>query len=368
MRLYPQDQRCQICGNRTNLLKTTIKNCYSFNLGKVKIVTGSTFCLSHKYFDSHSNQIIKYDSELSMCIVDKNYSIAFDLVVKIGRLRYEEHRQLKEIQNYLRCSSAKMDLPISTIGMVAKRYLEFCHILHEKYTDRIVDAIKANGGYFLHFDGSTENQCNTYNFLILDSLSGHVLESIMIENETYAIVKESLERVCLKYGTPLATISDLKAGFLRACKDVFGENIIHIFCHYHFLKTFKDDFTPHHQFLKTYLGPKVKLKSAITGQLKILKDNGINPTPRIFNSIPKIEKYWEESGDTLNSYWYVLQWILKYKHDSSGKGVPFDLPCLDFYNRFMKGKKFIITWNTPSSWRGQSSLALPKGLTITDII
>lgn len=353
IRLYPEKQYCQICDQRTNLLKTESKNCYSFDLGNFTLISGSSFCPTHKYFASHSNQIIKYLPELVMLIVNKNHRIAFDLVARIGKLRYDEHRQLEEIQSYLKCSSAKINLPVSTIGMIAKRFLVFCRLLHEKYEARIVDDINGNGGYFLHFDGTTEKKCDKCNLLILDSISGHVLESIMIDSENFQTVKKALEKVRSRYGDPLATISDLKSGFLRACKDVFGTMIIHIFCHYHFLKTFKDDFIPHHQLIKTHLGQKLKLKSAIEEQLKTIKQIKTKPVPHILNSIEEINNYWTDTADTLNTYRYVLLWMLMFKQDSSGKGVPFDLPFLDFYNRFMKGKKLIdkIFKNGPPIYR-----------------
>ena len=98
-------------------------------------------------------------------IVDKGYRVTFDLVVKIGRLRYDDHRQLKEIKSYLKCSSAKMDLQLSTIGMIAKRFLDFCQLLHKRYEREIRADIIANGGYFLHFDGSTEQKCGQVNAL-----------------------------------------------------------------------------------------------------------------------------------------------------------------------------------------------------------
>lgn len=165
IRLYPEMRSCRICGQGTNLLKTEFKGCYSFELGKFTLISGSSFCPTHKYFASQSNQIIKYQSELALLIVDKKHRITFDLVVRIGKLRYEEHRQLKEIQSYLKCSSAKINLPVSTIGTVAKRFLVFCRLFHEKYEAHIADDIKRNGGYFLHFDGTTEKKCSKCNFL-----------------------------------------------------------------------------------------------------------------------------------------------------------------------------------------------------------
>ena len=74
-------------------------------------------------------------------IVDKGYRVTFDLVVKVGRLRYDDHRQLHEIQSYLKCSSARIDLPLSTIGMIAKRFLVFCQLLHQSREQEIREDI-----------------------------------------------------------------------------------------------------------------------------------------------------------------------------------------------------------------------------------
>jgi hypothetical protein len=206
IRLYPEQSSCLVCKGKIKLLKTDWRTCYSFDLGKFTLISGSSFCQDHKYFSDEPNQIIKYKSDLAALIVDRGYRVAFDLVVKIGRLRYNDHRQLEEIQGYLKCSSAKINLPLSTIGMVAKRFLLFCKLLHEKFEEDIRIDIEANGGYVLHFDGTTEQRCGRSNLLILDSRSGHVLESSMIDTESSAIVEEALKRIREKYGIPLAVI------------------------------------------------------------------------------------------------------------------------------------------------------------------
>jgi len=296
-----------------------------------------------KYFSNKPNQIIKYQSDLAALIVDKGYRVTFDLVVKVGRLRYDDHRQLEEIQGYLKCSPAKIDLPLSTIGMIAKRFLEFCSLLHKKYEPLILNDITQNGGFYLHFDGSTEASCGKNNLLILDSRTGHVLESTMIDGEKYKTIKKVLEKVKSKYGTPLTTISDLRPGFARVCTDVFGKNIPHISCHYHFLKTFREDFIGDHKLVRIHLCQRLKLKSAIEKQLKTLDHLEFSYDPNVLKSIDEIEKYWIKTADVLGAYGYILKWILNFKQDSTGKGVPFDLPYLDFYHRFVKGKKLIDT-------------------------
>lgn len=343
IRLYPEQTACLICGKKTNLLKTDWKTCYSFDLGKFTLISGSNFCDEHKYFSKKRNQIIKYQSDLAALIVDKGYRVTFDLVVKVGRLRYDDHRQLEEIQGYLKCSPAKIELPLSTIGMIAKRFLEFCGLLHNKYEPLILNDIHRNGGFYLHFDGSTEASCGKNNLLLLDSRTDHVLDSTMIDGETYETVKKVLEKIKSKYGTPLATISDLRPGFVRVCNDVFGKKNPHISCHYHFLKTFRDDFLADHKLVRIHLCQRLKLKSEIEKQLKTLDQLDFRYDPNIIKSINEIEKYWIKTADILSTYGYILKWILNFKQDSTGKGVPFDLPYLDFYHRITAGKKVIDT-------------------------
>ena len=253
VRLYPENAACLICGGKTNLLKTDHKTCYSFGLGKFTLITGCSFCADHKYFVDKPNQVIRYESDLVAMIVDKGHRVAFDLVVKIGRLRYDDHRQLHEIRAYLKCSPAKIDLPISTIGLISKRFLDFCHLLHADRVDIIRADIDSRGGYCLHFDGSTEQRSGCCSLVLFDSRSKHILESSMVDSENRDTITEVLKKVLKKYGPPLAVISDLRAGFVKACVEVFGKKVKHLLCHYHFLRTFRDDFNDDHQFLKTRL-------------------------------------------------------------------------------------------------------------------
>jgi len=342
IRLYPENSLCLICNQKMNLLKTDHKTCYSYSLGKFILISGCNFCADHKYFSDTPNQVIRYESNLAAMIVDKGYRVTFDLAVKIGRLRYDGQRQLHEIQSYLKCSPAMIDLPISTIGMIAKRFLEFCWLFHQSYERLIQDDINRNGGYFLHFDGSTEQKCGLCSLVLMDSRSGHILESSMVDSESYDTICKALEKVRLKYGNPLAVISDLRSGFVNACIEVFGKNVKHILCHYHFLRTFKDEFNPNHQFIKTCITQKWRLQAGLSKQLKSIREVKTAPgSPKELKTISKIEEYWDKTGDVLGSYRYVLCWILNYKQDSSGKGVPFDLPFLDLYHRLLAAKELV---------------------------
>ena len=97
-----------------------------------------------------------------------------------------------------------------------------------------------------------------------------------------------------------------------------------------------------HIFIRTCMTKKWKLVSGLSELLKSLKETQPKASyPKHFKTIDDIESYVEKTSDILGAYQYVLRWILNFKQDSSGKGIPFDLPYLDLYNRFVSGKKII---------------------------
>ena len=273
-------------------------------------------------------------------IVERRFRVTIDMVVKVGLLRYRDHLQLGEIQTFLKCSSAKIDFPVSTIGMISKRFLEYCKFLHEKYEYKIREDIDANGGFVLHFDGTTEKKSGAIDFVIMDSLSNHILISEMIESESYAEVTKMLRKIKLKYGCPLTTVSDLKPGFLSASEDTFDNKVPHKFCDYHFLRTFKNDFIPDHSFIKTRLCKTWKITTGLQKQLKFIEQID-KIEKKGLKDFKDIEQYWKDSKNVQETYRLVLLWILKFKQSSSGKGIPFDLPYLDLYDRLIQGKKLI---------------------------
>lgn len=344
IRLYPEEKACIVCNKKAKMLKTSKKDCYSFRFGKFRLIEGLFFCQDHKYLPENSSQILKYHSPLAIEIVDRGYRISIDLVVKVGLLRYRDNRQLEEIQSFLKCSSARIDLPISTTGLVAKRFLEYCKLLHEKYEFKIKNDINSNGGYVAHFDGTTEKMSGVINFVVMDSLTEHILISEMIESENSGSVTQILRKIKFRYGNPLITISDLKPGFLSASKDSFDNKVPHKFCDFHFLKIFKNVFNQDHSFIKKRLCSTWKITSKLQKQLKSL--NKPTDKRKIFKNLKDIEKYWQKANNVSETYRLVLQWILKFKQASSGKGLPFDLPYLELYERLIKGKKFIDTMDT----------------------
>ena len=84
------------------------------------------------------------------------------------------------------------------------------------------------------------------------------------------------------------------------------------------------------------------LKSPVCYATKKLKnEEDLKVNKKIIKNINLIEKEWLETGNVLQTYCNVLEWILIFKQDSTGKVVPFDLPYLDLYNRLKRGETLI---------------------------
>ncbi len=345
IRLYPEKKCCVICNKKTKLLKTSKKECWSFHFGKFRLIEGFSFCKEHKYVSIDSVEILKYHSQFASEIVERRFRITIDMVVKVGLLRYRDNRQLEEIKAFLNYSSSKIDLPISTIGMISKRFLEYCKLLHQKYEFKIKEDIKSNGGFVANFDGTTEKNSCVIDFAVRDSLSGHILINETVKSESFNEVTRILKKVKSKYGYPLTTVSDLKPGFLSATQDSFNKQVPHKFCDYHFLRTFKVAFQPYHNIIRTCLCTTWKITSGLRKQRRSIGLSNGKRKNKTFKNFRDIESYWKNSKDSAETYRLTIEWILKFKQASSGKGIPFDLPYLDFYDRLFQAKKLIDTLN-----------------------
>jgi len=178
-------------------------------------------------------------------------------------------------------------------------------------------------------------------FILKDSRSGHILISEMIASESRKAILPLLKIAGFKFGIPLASISDLKPGFKSISEEAFDKKAPHKFCDYHFLRTFKADFTGEHAFIKSRLTKSWQIKVGLEALLKTANQATDEQKRSPYKKLKDIEQYWEHTHCVLETYCRTLDWILNFKKASSGKGVPFDLPYLDLYERLVRGKKLI---------------------------
>ncbi len=120
-----------------------------------------------------------------------------------------------------------------------------------------------HGGYILHIDGTVEGS-SPHLISVLDGISEIVLDNIKTPSENSEYLIPFLQKIKKTYGDPVATVSDMHKGILKAIGEVF-KGVPSFVCHYHFLADLgKDFFGKEHDVLRnrlSYHGTKGKLNA-----------------------------------------------------------------------------------------------------------
>ena len=80
-------------------------------------------------------------------------SYGFDVIVRIGMLRYFQHKQVREIIDELR----KLDIPPRTVSWLCRVFLRYVVAVHIENAHAIRSLLSNNGGYVLMLDGTGQN-------------------------------------------------------------------------------------------------------------------------------------------------------------------------------------------------------------------
>lgn len=269
-------------------------------------------------------------SELPM-IVPADSNFAYNVLVEIGKLRFNENRQVAEIQLILLEKHA-IKISTSEVEVLINNFLFYLTAVHQQNNALIKQYIEKQGGYILHLDATCEGDSPKL-VSSIDPVSGFVLYSAKLKSENKDDLIGFLKEIKKRLGVPLAVVSDMAEAIKSAVKSVFG-NIAHYICHFHFLQALGLTlFDNECSALRKALS-----KAAVLGNLKTMRRKMGNKFTDI--TISEIETFLEKPeqfGKTLIaselSVYYLIVWILDYGSDADGYGFPFDHRHLNFYNR-----------------------------------
>ncbi len=239
---------------------------------------------------------------------------SFDLLVRIGRLRYCKHLQIGEIQAEI--GRVGLFIPRSTLQRLCIRFLRYYIAVHLESMSLLAEQVRMNGGYVLQVDGSQNHGRGTL-LLVKDMISGFRLFASRFPSENkddLVVLFRYLEDV---FGVPLVAIRDGGKGIVQALESVFP-GVYQVYCHFHFLRALGSALFDHShiRFRKMLNGLGVK------GKLRVL-----------YKTVCK-QKDMGRSGfvsEVLNELVVLLEYVLKYK--SEGLGYPFELQDLCFYEK-----------------------------------
>ena len=281
----------------------------------------------------------EYPYEQLNGFVPPHSNYAYDIIIEIGRERFQFHRQNKEIQKDIQAHYG-LALPESSINDLANRFLDYLAAVHYANAPLIQQILNNNGGYVSHFDGTCEVGTDVL-FTTIDEISDIVLLTSRMPTENVNDIKEHLEKCSKLFEVPLATMRDLSQNIALARDEVF-DDVTDLICQYHFLENVgKALFKKTYQELTTLLRKlKVRpgLKSLRNGLVR--RSKNIPPIPeKKFNEFLKNpDKQLQFDHSMLRNYltYFIFRWLDDYCSELKGEYFPFDQPNLVFYRRCVK--------------------------------
>ena len=232
---------------------------------------------------------------------------SFDLIVRIGTLRYVQHKQVNEIQDHLR----GLNIPDRTISWLCRIFLRYVLAVHIDSAPVIRSILSGNGGYILMLDGTGQN--GPMVMQMRDGWSGIHLLSCSVRSENEGEIVPRLLLLRKMFGTPVACVRDMGSGVTKSLKIAFPDTYS-ILCHFHFLRAEgRKLFEP--------LYPKFRSRVDRMGIKK-----------RLRHFMRAIERGTYDGRDASLAM-KLCRYIFDYKKDAHGLSYPFSLPMLDFYTR-----------------------------------
>jgi len=272
-------------------------------------------------------------------IVPADSNFAFSVLVEVGKLRFNENRQVAEIQ-FILLEKHAIKISTSEVEVLINNFLFYLTAVHQQNNDLIKLYIQKQGGYILHLDATCEGDSPKL-VSSIDPLSGFVLYSAKIKSENKEDLIGFLKKIKNRLGVPLAVVSDMAKAIKSAVKSVFGD-IAHYICHFHFLQAIGLTlFDNECSALRKALS-----KAAVAGNLKTLRGKMSNkfdgiPISEIETFLQKPEDFGKALIASQLAVYYLILWILDFGSNADGYGFPFDHRHLNFYNRLKTAHSLI---------------------------
>lgn len=278
-------------------------------------------------------------------LVAPRQKYGYDVLAKVGILRYLECRQRCEIQKYFE-TTEDLHIPDSTIQQLIVRFAETMAALHVHHISRLRQPIEASGGYVLHVDGTCEAGSQIH-FVCMMGPAPIVLWSAKIGSENAVEIRNVLQQVDQEFGRPAATMADLSGSIHKAIQQQWPD-LPFFYCHWHFLADVgKDLLNDAYHRLREHLRqsdirPKLRRLAKVLDRLVGDQKAQVRWICQHLDS-PQL---WNTKGRNLKAASIgagMIEWILSAPSEGSGRGFPFDLAHLSLYLRIQQARNVLAS-------------------------
>ena len=316
---------CPRCDIIMNVEKTRTKRGATLPIGTFIVHETLYYC-----------QICGYStgSEELKSIIPGKCNFGYDVLEYVGKALFVRFRNADEIVKEL--ADRNIVISAGEIGYLAGKFIVYLSLIHDEMGQGIRAFMNLQGGYILHLDGTCEGS-SPHLICVLDGISEIVLDNIKTPSENSEYLIPFLQKIKKTYGDPIATVSDMHKGILKAIREVF-KGVPSFVCHYHFLKDLgKDLFGKEHDIVRSRLshhGIKGKL-NAQARKLKNMMDNmGVFVEDFAVGIEDKLMRGSCPIGHLpLVATYFLIMWALAGETCGNGFSFPFDRRYLEFYRR-----------------------------------
>ncbi len=337
---YCERNQCPICGRRLEYYKTTKSRAFSsLRHGLVWFRETQLRCLRHRYHPENGAALI-YGSSFVRSLVPPGASVAYDVIVEIGKKRFIDFRQVSEVVEELK--QRLVLISSTTVSRWTDFFLAAVECLHITKLKKLRHVIRRNGGYLLHIDATTETKSDTV-FVCLDRILGTVLLSEKISSENHDEVVKALKWLKKHLGEPLAVMKDMGHAIDGAVQDVFP-NVPSRICQFHFLRDIGRDLLGTFHVKAGQTMTKLKINPDLRRMKRHLErslpSEAVQNAAGVFRDLSTIEHL---QPHAIRKHEAVLalslvNWVLDFRRDTDGLGFPFDLHRVCFYSRLNRAR------------------------------
>jgi len=324
---HPEVKFCTQCDISLNVLKTSERNVITMNTGPFIAHETLLYCPHHG--ETHRSE------DLQLLVPFKG-TYGYDVLVYVGKAMYLRTMNDQSIKKGLKLKGVKISE--SEIRYLGQKFIAYLTICHQQSQLKLRLKMALNGGYILHIDGTCEGD-SPHLFTGMDEISGIILSSVKINSEKKEKIIPFLKDIQVKYGTPLAIVSDMGKGLIGAVEEVFPR-VLFLICHFHFLRDIgKDLLDDKYRDLRNRL-TKSKIRVA-------LKNKARDFEKKLGKEMKELSKI--DANPELASIKTALLFIHCMFDTSSlsGYGFPFDMKHFLFYNQLIAGyEKIKLLYNT----------------------
>ena len=337
----PAVEACPRCGGTLKVRKTrTGRRGFTLHVGGFEIretVLGCDSCAGKP----------AYRSEELTRLFPWKCNFGFDVIVHVGRRLFLDNRTVREVRAEL--ADRNVEASESEVDFLGRKFIAYLAVAHRGAASRLREIMERNGGYMLHIDATCEGG-GPMLLSGMDAVTSTVLWNLKIPTEKADHAVPFLREIERMYGRPLLVVADMSKAFESAVREVFGQDMRMLICHFHFLRDVgKDMLSNDYDSIRRRLR-KLGAGSKLRQRLRHLRAT-VDANPELLEKLAsespvqgKMTAEEWEAAPALVAY-FLIQWALAGKRSGDAYGFPFDLPLACFASRvreaFLKIKSFV---------------------------